>query len=1278
MENPIVIDRDSAVGNILLDVDPVDTLQTLFRDIFSDRPDLSNRSLIQLQQLLNKDETLIDILVTYEDLKNLSNLLTASQAKTSITNLSWILSTLACSSYDNCNSLVKSGLCLAVLEKATLSIVTKQSAFLYVHIWKILESFSENATLSLDPTINLLLPSVVTNTLSVLQKIPQSDEQTKGPSPFSNPQRSDIYRSFINFTIQETVSSMVHGIKTDLFEIIQSKQADLIGLNEKISPNKMPQLQELIGSTLCCIALPSISKRGLTFLEKVMDCPRHVEIILAFFFRLMSTNEGEIPSFISNHGISTLNILYQPFNLKAWTRASNIKTDILVLLVKRHPLKCSDFIQRAVISLSDSTSRFSHRKNYQEDLNRQLKPFWRIMNCYPEMTKENQEVIDWWMNSCLVHLLFRSGIAGDAAAEAIQAFTLLTKLDANEVTTLLNHTSLWVSPPPNFPFDLSADMSASFNSLHDVLLAYRRNTSSFAYFQQMLPFSLYNRLSTLLEDEERNRATIEHYFEFITKIYENTGNSSRRDPNHSKTSSTAGILLLYSLIRSERVRNLLVGIIGQHLFDAAIFHPIATLSTEDALLDLLLADAPDIPSTTIVQIDIILSKMNKTEKPVRPYTFGNRSNTFGNRPRAVEVAQLHKKAMNRLVSKKEGRWRALTELAVVPSGNATLKPDQCEAVLALLKEAGTDDRLFIALRVLSKHTLSEVFLLNNPTFVDGFTPFLRSHSRGTDNVELVLGVFSELARLQWLERSLEGDVVECVRELSSVLADKRSMKFSYRGHVLWSSGEALQTTLDMVGECTQLVQNQQLSDPLSLAPILAPFLSSTSPVLISAVLNFFAELASATRDTPAPFHALSQPIAVLGETRKPTMSLPLSDFLFQHWIISLEVLIQRFPDATNQALFFPSFRQVFQRSGKHAQSLLLQAVLGKLEQRLRALADEACGTRNVTQTRFLEGVGEQAEWERGVIESAIDTGQLDYPITEIIPRETLCTPKREPDLLHILQLLFSFYKTVNRLTLVFPDDTDFPDEYTWCRLFRPPLTSIRSAVLYAIQDESTTSENVRRLSRFFSFVFMLTDPECIPQHDDSERMLVLSFQSADPSDEILAVQMREEGFEDRREALLHKDQENSAVRELDEMNVGSETSRSYPYFGMRHVGLQLVLSPLLTLALVLTPSSLPSPPLLLVSPLSTVHTPSNLSHLSQPTLHASTATEADEGRTQLREGLIERGVSLAVVRVSGEPHPIHSAKDVELSSTFDERECLPPNCPSSPPTTFPKNSQHLI
>ncbi|KAK2946896.1 hypothetical protein BLNAU_18195 [Blattamonas nauphoetae] len=414
---------------------------------------------------------------------------------------------------------------------------------------------------------------------------------------------------------------------------------------------------------------------------------------------------------------------------------------------------------------------------------------------------------------------------------------------------------------------------------------------------------------------------------------------------------------------------------------------------------------------------------------------------------------------------------------------------------------------------------------------------------------------------------------------------------------------------------------------------------------------------------PTPFHALSQPIAVLGETHKPTTSLPLSDFLFQHWTISLEVLIQRFPDATNQALFFPGFRQVFQRSGKHTQSLLLQAVLEKLEQRLRVLADEACGTRNVTQTRFLEGVGEQAEWERGVIESAIDTGQLDYAITTIIPRETLCTPKREPDLLHILQLLFSFYKTVNRLTLVFPDDTSFPDEYTWCRRFRPPLTSIRSAVLYAIQDESTTSENVRRLSRFFSFVFMLTDPECIPQHDDSERMLVHSFQSADPSDEIVAVQMREEGFEDRLQALLHKDQEDYAVRELDEMNVGSETSRPCPYFGMRHVGLQLVLSPLLTLALVLTPSSLPSPPLLLISPLSPVLSPSNPSHLSQPTLHSSTTTEADEGRTQLREGLIERGVSLAVVRVSGEPHPIHSAKDDELSSTFDERECLPQTVP---------------
>ncbi|KAK2941951.1 hypothetical protein BLNAU_23133 [Blattamonas nauphoetae] len=834
---------------------------------------------MQLQQLLTKDEILIDILVTYEDIKNLSNLLTASQAKTSITNLSWILSTLACSSYDNCNTLVKSGLCLAILEKATPSIVTKQSAHLYVHIWKILESFSENATLSLDPTINLLFPSILTNTLSVLAKIPQSNEQAKGPSPFSKPQRSDLSRSFINFTMHETISSMVYGIKTDLFSVIQSKQADLIGLNETISPHKMPQLQVLIGSTL------SVYQR----------------------------TKGRF----------------------TWERALTLQTDILILLVKRHPLMCSDFIQHAVFSLSDSTSRFSHRKNYQEDLNRQLKPFWRIMNCYPEMTKENQEVIDWWMNSCLVHLLFRAGLAGDDADEAIQAFTLLTKLDKAEVTTLLKHTSLLVSPPPDFPFVLSTDISKSFNTLHDVILAYQENMSSFAYFQLKLPFGLYNRLSSLLEDEEMNRETIGHYFDFIEESYGNTDDSYRRHHYHSHTSSTVGILLFYSLIHSERVRNLLVGIIGQHILDCAAFHPIATLYTEDALMDLLLADAPDIPSSTIIQIDHMFAKVGEAGAPLE-------TNRFGNMPRTVEVPQLHKKAMNRLVLMKEGRWRALTELAVVPSDNATLQPEQCEAVLALLEEAGTDERLFITLRVLSKHTLSEVFLLNNPTFVDGFTPFLRRHARRTNNAELVLSVFSELARLQWLERSLEGEVVECLKELGSVLADKRSVQFSHRGHVLWSSEEALQTTLDMVRECTQLVQNQQLSDPLSLAPILALFLSSTSPVLISAVLDFFAELASATQDATTPFHALSQSITVLGETRKPTMSLPLSDFIFKHWIISLEVLIQRFPYTTNQAMFYPDFLQVFQRTGKHAQSLLLQAVLEKLEQRLRVLVDEAC------------------------------------------------------------------------------------------------------------------------------------------------------------------------------------------------------------------------------------------------------------------------------------------------------------------------------------------------
>ncbi|KAK2955521.1 hypothetical protein BLNAU_9568 [Blattamonas nauphoetae] len=246
-EDPIVIDSDNDVGSILLDVDPVDTLQTLVRDIFSDSQDLSIKSFKKLRQLLSENETLIDILVTYEDIKNLSTLLTESQAQTSIVFFSF---------YGNCNTLIKSGLCLAILEKATPSSITKQSALFYLHIWKILESFTEYATLSLDPAINILLPSIVTNTISILLTIPQSSVKTRGASPLTKPQRSDLYRSFINFTMHETISCMVYGIKTDLFQVIESKYDDLVVINEEISPTKMPELQELIGSTFECVTLP--------------------------------------------------------------------------------------------------------------------------------------------------------------------------------------------------------------------------------------------------------------------------------------------------------------------------------------------------------------------------------------------------------------------------------------------------------------------------------------------------------------------------------------------------------------------------------------------------------------------------------------------------------------------------------------------------------------------------------------------------------------------------------------------------------------------------------------------------------------------------------------------------------------------------------------------------------------------------------------------------------------------------------------------------------------
>ncbi|KAK2943084.1 hypothetical protein BLNAU_21993 [Blattamonas nauphoetae] len=1137
------IDSNNDVGDILLDVDPADTLQTLYRDIFSDSQDLSIKSFKQLRQLLAKNETLIDILVTYEDIKNMSTLLTESQAQTSITNLSWILSTIACSSYDNCNTLIKSGLCLAILEKATPSSITKQSVHLYVHIWKILEAFSEYATLSLDPTINILLPSLVTDTLSVLRATPQLKGKTKATSPFTKTQRSDLSRSFINFTMHETISSMVYGIKTDLFQVIESKQADLFALNKAVTPSKMPKLEELVGSTLECITLPSISKRGLKFLGMVRDCCRHVEIILALFFRLLSTNEGEIPSFISDNGISTLISLNQHSHLKTWAHALNIQTEIFLLLVKHNPLVCSDFIEHAVSSLSHLGSRSAYRKHNQERLSRQLDSFWRIVDCYPEMTKENQNVIDWWMGPSLIHLLVRASLGEADSDEAIQALTLFTNLDEIEVTTLLQHTTLFVAPPPNFPFDFSAVMSDSYNSLQDLVVAHHGQYYSFSYFQQMLPFGIYNRLSTLLEDEESNRATIENYYGFVEKAYRNTNENNRQFYYHTGPYSTCGKLLLYSIIHSERVRNLLIGIIGQNILECSTFHPISALSLEDALLDLLLADAPDIPSSTIIQIDHMFAKLDKRSATVIP-------SDHTQQPRPFEIASYHRKAMARLISKKEGRWRALTELAVVPSRNATLKPAKCEAVMTLLAEAGSDDRLFIALRVLSKHTLSDDFLLNNPTFVDGLTSVLRGHAHGTDNVELVMAVFSELVRLQWLERSLEGEVVECVRGLGSALADKRSVLFRHHGHVLMSSGEALQTTLDMVRECTQLVQNQQLSDPLPLVPIVAQFVSSESTELISAVLDFFAALDTATQDTPTPFHALSQPITLLDETHKPTLRLLLADFLFQQWIISLELLTQQNPYTRKQSSFYPIFTQVFKLTEQHTRTLLLQAVLEKLDKHLRVLADETCGTQMVTQTRFFESGGEQTEWERRVIDSAIDRDKLDNAITSLVQRERLYGQQQETVLLDIFPTLLSFYKTINRLAISYPEDTPTRNYYMWNRRFRSPLTSIRLAVLYEIPYENTTSEAVHRLARFFSFLYMLTDPECIPRHDSSERTLMMKLQPIDPMHKTYLEELREEGYDDRREAFLLKDQHRFPTNDRDEMNIFPEVDQRYHPFGL--------------------------------------------------------------------------------------------------------------------------------
>ncbi|KAK2946589.1 putative nucleoporin complex subunit 54-domain-containing protein [Blattamonas nauphoetae] len=1041
------------------------------------------------------------------------------------TNLSWILSTIACSSYDNCDTLIKSGLCLAILEKATPSIVTKQSAHLYVHRWKILESISENATLSSDPTINVLLPSLITETVSSLLKLSSSMTKVKGTSPLTAAQRSALFRSFINFTVNETVSSMVCGMNPELLRIIESNLEDLKSINQMISQDRIDDLNRLLRSVSEYSTFPSMWKRGLELFNWVISNNRHSEILLTLFHRILSTNEAEIQEFVRNNGFSHLRSLDKFFDQKAFRHVMDLQLDLNLLILKSQPLVCDTFIMKEISCITRFDADFQLKKQPKQQQKAAVAPLFRVIDCYPKMTKENQKMLGLWLDTSLLSLLARVCIAGHDAEDAMKAVTLLTKLDEQEVKSLLQDTPLSIVHPSSFKFETSNTMPQIPTCLSDLFSIRMPLTDAVVQFHHMLPVGLCNRLSVLLDEKEQNKAVIEQYCDFIVKTLGNE-KSAQFATFLNSSFLPQSFLLLYSLIPSERVKNSLLNNIAEKLLYPNNIQPKGELPLDVALLQTLLPNAPDIPCSTIMHIDKMFSQLRILVEDHRRRDVRGQVTVF-------PISEMHSQAMARLIADKDGRWRALTELAVVPTDDKLFPAEHSANVLDLLDEAKTAERVFVILRVLSKHTISPDFLQANPTFVERIVDLVRQHVQQKDNLELALGIFTELARLQQLDPSLEGELVDCLQGLASGLAEKRTPLIRNRWMLFWSSGENLLATIEMIRECTSLVEKNQLTNALPLVPIVSQFLCSDSVDLFSEVLDFLSTLELATKGTSTPFDALALPIAILDDSHQPTRCLPLSDFIFKQWALSLELTRQMNRVTIRQEHFFyPMFDSILNMTIPRTMVLVMRSVLGSFEQYLRDRVD--C-VKKLRTNQLVSYPEDREEWVSHLIDNLIQQRDLGSLIQTMF-QSHLNSHGSSFIILHLLPTLHPLFNTLHRLALA---DCPVANENRYpSRAFGIILFSVLDSVLNEMDRPTISEPQYRTLSKFVAFHLSFSEPDCLGRSDELERHVVKILRVGTPNTKILRQELHEEGYYDRHDCLLLTES-GPRWRMPDAMNIGS-------------------------------------------------------------------------------------------------------------------------------------------
>ncbi|KAK2944692.1 hypothetical protein BLNAU_20385 [Blattamonas nauphoetae] len=1092
----MIIDHNHQTDIVPTSDNPHPMPNTLFENILSDDLTLSKDSLKLVRTEIKDLKISVDSFVELHGLDRLETLFSDSRDPRSIIDIGWILCHVARSNVENCSKLVTSGLCLSILHKSTPDKMTKDTAHVYVHLWKVLQAIAEQSTLSSDPTLLKDIPLVVADTISILGQFTKNQKQTQATLPFTLSQRSDLFRSFLGFVVNELMSCVVFGIETELFGVIQKNITILDSMSNIVAPNKITNFGELLTSIKACSTISTPTGRLLATVRKVTDSPSHMQVVMVFVLRFLS-NSAHITDFISMDGFTIIHGLSEHLHLKSWSKVMELQTEIYLKLALHDVISCAKWMTEISYAITTDHRSMDLRGPKLEKHLRLQSHFWKLMKLYPEMTERNQQAVHNWTNSCLNTLL--EMVCGRESEEENAAMALehLVGIDSAELEKLFTKTPITLSPPLTFPLDTSLpDDARGISNLRDIL-SHIKHARSFHGLPKYLPCCLCNRMGELYEDEEANRDLIAKYDVLMTRYF--TIQKSQL--------LTPAIFLLFSLVKSPEVKRVLVKHVPRSITTDQTLVPLRDITKEEAILEVLLTDGPDTPSVLLPPIEkkLLDEKKNSDAQYVfrldRPYV-------------SLDFSAIHSSSLS-LLSSPEGRWTVVAFLAVIPIKETVLSFEQTKGLVEMAEEAASDERLVVVLRALTRHTLTELSLPPTSDLLSRLLNVIRPHSLRSDNAHLSIEVFSLFTRLLPFKPTLEKEAVECARQLLDKLVLQQMMILRFPLFSIWHCEEDVEeSALLVLGECVRAVQHGLISDPLPLVPTITHFVCTRSTSILAKVLDFLKAVEDLTQHSPTPFAPLSLPIPILSEERQVLRTIPLHVYLAGLWGAEMKECTKHndFWAYNTQPVKPPMIFAVRDEAEVGGTILVMKVALDEVNGSLKDMLADVEGRphlQTIVSEREEEDLFE-------LIKTTINTGTFHFPVNRLFVTGYHVVKEGPSLLVHIIPHCFSLFSLCRLLQLVSPPPAAPPGRPV-VSVYVIMINGLFTSCLNELRSSDFSYSQLFDLCAFFAFISQVAEHECRLSYDQPGAMLA-QLQDANKARWTLVNRlMFAEGFEDRRD-----------------------------------------------------------------------------------------------------------------------------------------------------------------